>query len=313
MVTGGAGFIGSHLVDRLIIEKPKNLVVVDNLFLGKEENLLSGRKAFPKLKFYKKDASSIEGMKEIIAKEKIDAVFNLAVVPLPTSLEKPYFTFNTNIQIVSALCELLRKKYYQTLIHFSSSEVYGTALYVPMDEKHPLSPLTPYAASKAACDGLILSYANTFGIDIAIVRPFNNFGPRQNEGEFAGIIPVVINRALRHLPVIIYGDGTQTRDFIFVEDAIDAAIGIYKIEESRGKIINIGSGKETSINQLVKNILSILNVDLPVIYKKKRAGDVMRHYAGISLARKIIKFRPKLSLDAGLEKTVEWYKNNKRL
>lgn len=311
LVTGGAGFIGSHLVDRVICEKPKNLVIVDNLSLGKEENLLSARKAFPKLKFYQKNVSSFDSMERIIKKEMIEVVFNLAVVPLPASLVKPLYTFDTNIKIVSVLCELLRKKYYQTLIHFSSSEVYGSAQYMPMDEGHPLSPMTPYAASKAACDHLILSYRSTFGIDTAILRPFNNFGPRQNDESYAGIIPSVLKRAFLHKPIQIFGSGKQTRDFIYVTDVAKTAVDIYERIESRGRIINIASGKETSINQLVAKILKILNIDLPVEYLKPRPADVKRHFASVVLAKKLIDFTPAVNFDDGLKKTVNWYKNRK--
>ena len=158
LVTGGAGFIGSHLVDRIIQDSPSNLVVVDNLFLGKEANLDQARQAFPALKFYRQDASDYEAMKRIITAEGVEAVFNLAVVPLPTSLERPRWTVGTNMAITTVACELLREGYYQTLIHFSSSEAYGSAQYVPMDEKHPLLPSTPYAASKDDSDHVVLSY-----------------------------------------------------------------------------------------------------------------------------------------------------------
>lgn len=312
LVTGGAGFIGSHSVDRIVRESPANLVVVDNLFLGKEANLAQARQAFPALKFYRQDASDYETMKHIINTEGVEVVFNLAVVPLPTSLERPRWTVDTNVAITTVACELLREGYYQTLIHFSSSEAYGSAQYVPMDEKHPLLASTPYAASKAASDHVVLSYWKTFGIDAAIVRPFNNFGPRQNEGAYAGVIPVVIRAALQGHPVTIYGDGEQTRDFIFVREVADAAVRVYEEPATRGQVINIATGQELSINRLVREILAILDADVPIVHDAPRAGDVRRHCGAVDLARRLIGFQPHVALNDGLIETVDWYRQKLR-
>lgn len=310
MVCGGAGFIGSHLAERIAQEAPRNLVVVDNLFLGKETNLDPTRERFPSLKFYKQDATDYDAMKRIVVDEAIDVVYNLAVIPLPTSLRMPRWAIDVNVTITTVFCELLRENCYQTLVHFSSSEAYGSAQYLPMDEKHPLLPSTPYAASKAACDHIVLSYRDAFGKDVSIVRPFNNFGPRQNEGTYAGVIPVVIKRALRHEPVVIYGDGEQTRDFIFVEEVASAAVRIYEEVGTRGRIINIATGNEVSINRLVRLILEILDVDVPIVYKPARPGDVRRHCGSTDLACKLIGFNPRTGLNDGLVETVAWYRRN---
>lgn len=310
LVTGGAGFIGSHLVERIAAERPSRLVVVDNLFLGKESNLAEARAAFPGLKLYRQDASEFDAMAAIIASESIDVVFNLAIVPLPASLVNPRWTVDVNVALATVPSELLRLGYYQTLIHFSSSEAYGSAGYVPMDEDHPPLPSTPYAASKLAGDYVVLSYRETYGIDAAIVRPFNNYGPRQNAGAYAGILPIVIGNALRSEPVHIFGDGEQTRDFVFVRDTADAAIGVYETEATRGRILNIASGRETTINALVHELLSALGVDVPVLYEAARPGDVRRHCGGIELARRLIGYEPRTSLLDGLRETVEWYRTS---
>jgi UDP-glucose 4-epimerase len=310
MVTGGAGFIGSHLVDRIIQEAPGNLVVVDNLFLGKMENLDQARQSFPALEFYSQDVSDYEAMKQLMITEDVEVVFNLAVVPLPTSLERPRWTMDTNVAMTTVVCELLREGYYRDLIQFSSSEAYGSAQYVPMDEKHPLMPSTPYAASKIACDYVVLSYCKTFGIHSAILRPFNNFGPRQNEGAYAGVIPVVIQRALQGDPVVIYGDGEQTRDFVFVRQVADAAVRSYEEPATRGRVINIASGQEISINRLVREILAVLEAYVPIVYEAFRPGDVRRHCGAIGLAQQLISFQPMPRLLEGLEETVEWYRQH---
>ncbi len=311
LVTGGAGFIGSHLVDRIIQDSPANLVVVDNLFLGKKENLNQAMQTFPSLKFYEQDASDLEAMEKIISTEKIEVVFNLAVIPLPTSLEKPRWTVEVNVAMTTVLCELLRQGKYQTLIHYSSSEIYGSAQYVPIDEKHPIHPCTPYAASKAAADLVVVSYQNTFNLDTATVRPFNNFGPRQNDGQYAGIIPIVINNALAGKPITIYDNGEQTRDFVFVKEVADATVRIYENPATRGQTINLASGREVSMNTLVQEILNIMKVDVPITHKEARLSDVRRHCGSIELAKKIIGFQPKTALKEGLIETVEWYKHGK--
>ena len=310
LVTGGAGFIGSHLVDRLIKEEPENLVVVDNFFLGNESNLNVAKKNYPNLKIYNQDASEYNAMKKIIEEHGIEVVFNLAIIPLPTSLIKPEWTFKVNVDISVTLCKLIREDFFKTLIHFSSSEAYGSAEYTPMDENHKLGALTPYAASKAATDHLILSYYKVFGIDTSIIRPFNNYGSRQNEGSYAGVIPITIKRIFAGESAVIYGDGEQTRDYIYVTETANAAIQIYEPKNTRGKILNIGSGKETSINTLVKTIMGLLDCDKPIIYEQPRLGDVRRHIADISLAKKLINFKQEIDLEEGLKLTVDWYKKN---
>ncbi|MFB3764136.1 MAG: dTDP-glucose 4,6-dehydratase [Methanotrichaceae archaeon] len=308
LVTGGAGFIGSHLVDRLIQEETEKIVVVDNFFLGKESNLEHASASYPNLRVYHQDASDYGRMKEISDRENIEVIFNLAVIPLPASLTRPKWSFEQNINIALAICELAREDIFDTLIHFSSSEVYGTSEYAPMDEKHPLNGTTPYAASKAASDQLIFSYCRTFDIDASIIRPFNNYGPRQNEGSYAGVIPLTMKRILRDEPPVIYGDGKQTRDYLYVTDTINAAVEIYNHKGTRNKVLNIASGKEISIESLIKAIAEYMKFEGPILYEKERPGDVRRHIANIYLAEDLIGFKPTVELNAGLKRTIDWYK-----
>src|SRR3990167_10544987 len=216
LVTGGAGFIGSHLVDALILEKPKKIVVIDNFFLGKRENLAKAKKGFKNLKIIKQDATEYEPMKRIITREKIEVVFNLATKALEHSFVDPDDAFMVNVDLASVLLRLLHEKKYQTLIHCSSSEAYGTARKIPIDEAHPKCPETLYAAGKAAADLMMLSYYKTYKYDIAIARPFNTYGPRQNEGVYAAVIPITLKKIMAGEPPEIYSHGKQTRDFIYV-------------------------------------------------------------------------------------------------
>ena len=305
LVTGGAGFIGSHLVDRLISENVKKIVVVDNFFLGKRSNLSD---AIDKgnVVIYNEDAGDHPAMESIVIEEKIDVVFDLATKALPYSFFNPDGAYMTNVNIASTLIRLLRQETYETLIHSSSSEVYGTAEFVPMDETHPMKPTTPYGAGKAAADLMIISYYNTFDLDVSILRPFNNYGPRQNEGRFAAIIPLTAKRILDGEQPVIEGDGQQTRDFLFVADTVDAFIRIYN-KNVKGKVINVASGVETKIESIVYLIMKCMNYDGDVLRKPERPADVRRHCGDIKLAKSLIGFAPQVSLEQGIQKTLDWY------
>ncbi len=310
MVTGGAGFIGSHLVDQIIKHNPESVTVIDNFFLGKTSNLVEAQRIFPDLSILNKDASIYEEMTQLLEGECIDVAFNLAVIPLPASIERPAWTFKHNIDIAITACELARNDYVKTLIHFSSSEVYGSSIYAPMDENHPLNGTTTYAVSKAASDLLVLAYHKMYNIDTAIIRPFNNFGPRQNEGSYAGVIPITIKRILGGMSPVIYGYGKQTRDYIYVTDTAKAAIDIYDSARSRGRALNIASGREISIEYLVHQISNYMNWKKGIVYEKERQGDVKRHIANVFLAEDLLDFRPSISFEEGLKKTIDWYKEH---
>ena len=310
LVTGGAGFIGSHLVDDIIEKKPASIVVVDNFFLGKEENLKEAKKDFPDLRIYRQDASQFQAMEKIIRKERIDVVFNLATKALGYSFVDPDDAFMVNTNIASVLLRLLHQKFYKTLIHLSSSEAYGTAKFIPITESHPLDPKTLYAAGKAAADLMVNSYFHTYKLDVAIVRPFNNYGPRQNEGSYAAIIPLTIKRILLGEPPVLEGDGKQTRDFIYVKDTTSATIKIYENEKTRGKTINVASGIETSVKEIINSIINTLSYRGKIVRKPPRPADVRRHLADVTLARKLIGFEPNIEFEEGLKLTVDWYKNN---
>ena len=309
LITGGAGFIGSHLVDLLVLEEVRQLTVIDNFFLGTPSNLNGAYRQMPDLRVLHIDASDECVVREAFSRmEAVDVVFDLAVIPLPTSLERPQFCFETNVRITSVLCELLREGCFETLVHFSSSEAYGSARSIPMSEDHPLDPLTPYAASKAASDHLVRTYAATFGVDALVVRPFNNYGPRQNDQQYAGIIPTMLRCAFEGRVFTLLGDGQQTRDYIYVTDTARAALDLYKCSQARGRVVNIGSGQEISLVELKTKIERILDRTIPTQQHDRRPGDVDRHRADISLLKSLIEFEPQVSIDEGLTRTVEFYR-----
>lgn len=310
LVTGGAGFIGSTLVDRLIAENPAKIVVVDNFFLGHEANLIDAGRRRPDLEVIRLDASDVSAMQEVVVTHGIDTVFDLAVIPLPTSLTYPSWTVSTNVGIALTFCELARRGLIERLLHCSSSEAYGSARFVPMDEEHPHDAITPYAASKSAADHIIESYIQTFGIDATVVRPFNNFGPRQNPGSYAGIIPIIVRKVMQGEPIDVHGDGEQTRDFIFVRRTADMIVRVFNSPACRGQVLNVASGHETSVNELVSRVLAIMGApDHPIVHTSERPGDVRRHCADVSRLRGLLEFEPEAFTTDELAETVAWYRD----
>lgn len=319
LVTGGAGFIGSHLVDCLLDNGAEKVVVVDNFFLGKMENLADAESHVADhspgtLVVYREDCRFLTALQSIIERERPSVIFNLATKPLPYSFVDPEGAFMVSVDIVKNLLHLLKSRKYDRLVHFSSSEAYGNAILTPMDEKHPLNPTTPYAAGKAAADLMIKSYVNTFDpqIPCVIVRPFNVIGERQNIGSYAAVVPLTIQRILRKEKPVIEWDGLQTRDFTYVGDVVEAAYALSRCNEALGKVVNIGQGKETTITAIVHKICAIMGYSFfdekNFEYRPKRVADVRRHYADISLAKKLIGYEPQTSLNHALEFTIDYYK-----
>ncbi|WP_284643236.1 dTDP-glucose 4,6-dehydratase [Paenibacillus silviterrae] len=307
LVTGGSGFIGSHLCDLLLEQGAGRVVVLDNFFLGKPENIQDASRD-ERFVVYRDDARHFGVVRSIIEKERIDVVFNLATIALNYSFFNPFDAYMVNVEIANVLLELIKSGCYQTLIHVSSSEAYGTAQYSPMDENHPLHPTTPYAAGKAAADLMVQSFYNTENIDCTIIRPFNNYGPRQNtEGALAAIIPLTAKRIANGLPPIIEGDGEQTRDFIFVKDTVRALLLAYNNPSSRGKIINLGSGTDISINNLIDRICNYFGYTGEIERRTERKSDVRNLCASSELARDILGFTPEFDFDTGLRITLDWY------
>ncbi len=310
LVTGGAGFIGSHLCDALLDKGAERVICVDNFFLGKMENL-GDALSHDNFVLYRDDARQFGVMQSIIEKEKAEIVFNMATIALNYSFFNPLDAYMVNVEIANTLLELMKVGAYSTLIHTSSSEAYGTAQYSPMDENHPTDPTTPYAAGKAAADLMIHAYAKVTGADISIIRPFNNYGPRQNaEGPLAGIIPVTAKRIKNGGKPVINGDGEQTRDFIYVKDTVRGLLLAYEKEESRGKIINLGSGKDISMNSLLRIICEYMGYGGEWEHGEERTSDVRNLCANIGRAEELLGFKPETDFEAGIRETLDWYKNN---
>lgn len=305
LVTGGAGFIGSHLVDRLITEGAREVVVIDNLFTGDESNLSSALKT-GRVVIYRDDAELSTSLEYIFTKHQIDLVFNCATKALNYSFLNPANAFSTNVNVALNLLELQRRGMFKTLCHFSTSEVYGSSVYEPMDESHPKNPTTTYAAGKAAADHAVESYVRMFDLDAYIVRPFNNYGPRQNyKGYLAGIIPITAWRILNGIAPELHGDGSQSRDFIYVHDTVDAVIKLHDVMP-RGESVNISTDNQISVKDLLEKICSEMDYHGEIVNKPERKSDVLCHDASNEKVRKIISYSL-TPFDRGLRETLAWY------
>jgi UDP-glucose 4-epimerase len=306
LVTGGAGFIGSHLVDGLLAAGAGRVHVVDDLSLGSETNLDAALDD-GRVTLTQGDCAKLSALSEGWA-DPFDYCFHLAVIPLPHSLIEPALNIEQNLAMTTAVCELGRAGGFRRLISFSSSEVYGTAQVSPMSELHPLGAHTPYAASKAASDLVVNSYATTFGLETVIVRPFNTYGERQNAGAYAGLIPAVVRAVLAGRPVEVHGDGEQTRDMTYISDTVAGALAAATSSHAVGVAFNLGSGVEASVNDMVQLILEALErPEHPVRHVSPRPGDVRRLVADTARARSTFGFATETPLAAGLQRTVDWY------
>lgn len=307
LVTGGAGFIGSHLVDALI-EENCNVLAFDNLTNGKEANLIQHQNN-KNFKFAFGDITNAQEVAEVM--EGIEIVFHLACLGVRHSLKYPYENHKVNAEGTLVVLQEAHKKGVEKFIYCSSSEVYGTAEYVPMPESHPTFPCTVYGASKLAGEAYSRAFFNTYGFNTVIIRPFNTFGLRSHyEGDAGEMIPKSIVRALNGESILVFGDGSQTRDFTFVTDTTGALIEAAKCDNMTGLTLNIGSNFEISIKQLAERILEMIEAPVSGIdYIKSRPGDVLRLYADVSAFFELTGWKSKVPFNEGLQKTIQWFRS----
>ncbi len=311
LITGAGGFIGSHLTESLVKAGAKVGVFVkynSRSEYGMIEQLSNLIKS--KINVIKGDLKDFESVNRAV--EKTDVIFHLgAIISIPYSYENPSDVINTNVQGTLNVLNAARKNGgIKKIIHTSTSEVYGSANYVPIDEKHPLCAQSPYSASKIAADKISESYYRSFGLPIATIRPFNTYGPRQSA---RAVIPAIISQALVNKKIIL-GSLKPTRDFTYVKDTIKGFIKVAESENAIGEVVNIGSNFEISIGDLVSKISSILGIKINVIQDKGRVrpknSEVNRLLCDNTKAKNILGWKPKVTLDEGLGLTIDWVKNN---
>ncbi len=304
LVTGGAGFIGSNLV-RLLIEKKHKVTVLDNLSTGHLSNL----GPFPSIKFIRGDTRDERAISKAL--RGIDIVFHLAAsVGNSLSIKKPVYDSETNVLGTLKLLQAAHKNRIKKIVYSSSAGILGELKELPINENHPTNPISPYGVSKLAAEKMCLVYNNLYGMKNVCLRYFNVYGINQRYDAYGNVIPIFARRIIRKQPLLIFGDGYQTRDFVNV---IDVARANYQAAIT-GKVagaFNIASGTSITINKLAYMMMQTSHTAISLRHKKPRLGDVRDSLADISAAQKAFAFKPSVSLEEGLGKYMSWASQNR--
>ncbi len=301
LVTGGAGFIGSNIVD-ILLENGYEAVIVDNLSTGSLHNINKNAK------MYRVDITDIS-LREVFKNEKPDYVIHEAAqINVRTSVEKPIFDATVNIIGSLNLIELSKQFKVKKFIYASSGGAcYGEPVETPCKESHPINPICPYGVSKHTVEHYLFNYAHNFGLNYIVLRYSNVYGPRQDPKGEAGVIAIWINKLSSSQPGMIFGDGKQTRDFVFVGDVARANLLVLE-KQTKSKIFNISYGEETSVNELYRIIQSEMSSQLEPTYGPEIKGEVRFIYVDNSLAKKELGWKPDVELKQGIKRTIEWFR-----
>jgi UDP-glucose 4-epimerase len=305
VVTGGAGFIGSHIVEALV-GRGDEVVIIDNLFSGKIENIrhLLGN---PKLTFLEGSITDQSHLQK--ACTGADGIFHqAAITSVPRSIKDPLMSNETNVTGTLNVLVAAQKCGVHKIVYASSSSVYGDTPTLPKRENMVPNPKSPYAVTKLAGEQYLHAFHELYDMNTVSLRYFNVFGPRQDpNSEYSAVIPKFITRILCHESPLIHGDGTQTRDFTFVKDVTQA--NIRAMDSSAQGIFNVAYGSRISLAGLAHTVMDIIGEDLPLEYGPPRAGDIHDSVAEISAAQKAFGYTPKFTVKSGLQETVRWYQN----
>ncbi len=310
LITGGAGFIGSHLSEKYASEG-ETVFCLDNLEDGDMRNIYR-LITYSNFKLIRGDIKDSDLLEKIMP--HVDAIIHLAAqIHVERSIVKPKLTYDVNVLGTLNVLEVARKYDIEKILHTSTSEVYGSAQYSPMDEDHPLCAPHPYGASKIASDRMCYSYVKTYGMNICIARPFNTFGPKQKDYGYGGVISIFTRRVLSGQPPIIYGDGNQTRDYMYINDLVRAYDLILKSNKSLKEVINFGTGKDIRIIDLANKIIELCGKKRKIkpVHVEPRPSEIRQMVADYSKAKKLLGWKPKYTLELGLKEFVEWYKSFK--
>lgn len=311
LVTGSEGFIGSHLTERLVELGAKVTALVQyNSFNNWGWIDTFSDEIKDNIEIVTGDIREYDNVKRIIKGK--DVVFHLAaLIAIPYSYLSPMAYVRTNVEGTTNVLEACKEYGVEKIVHTSTSETYGTALYVPIDENHPLQGQSPYSASKIAADMMAESFYRSFELPVAIIRPFNTYGPRQSA---RAVIPTIITQILSGADKIKLGSLTPTRDFNYVKDIIEAFIKVAECEETVGQVVNAGSNYEISIGDLAKTIVKLIGKEVEIICDVQRVrpekSEVNRLWADNSKIRELTGWQPKYTLEVGLKETIQWIENN---
>ncbi|MFC2004669.1 GDP-mannose 4,6-dehydratase [Chloroflexota bacterium] len=308
LITGGAGFIGGHLCDKYTREGHR-VFCLDNFISGNLTNVrhLLDFRNFKLVKGDIRDYTLVEKLTR-----DVDVILHLAAqIHVDRSYIEPQLTYDINVNGTQNVLEAAKLHDAQKVIYASTSEVYGSAQYVPIDEKHPLNAPHPYGASKIAADRMCNAYIQTYGMNISIIRHFNVFGPHQRDVGYGGVISIFTRRVLNNAPPIIYGDGQQTRDYTYITDAVKAYDMMLNHKEQIAEPVNFGTGKEVSIIDLATKIIDLCGAanTIEPVFVAPRIGEVERLIADPSRARDILGWEADYNLEEGLANFVQWYRN----
>jgi len=301
LVTGGAGFIGSHLVRRLVAEGVA-VRVVDNLSTGQSARLEDLRGS---IEFIEGDLADDRVSDEVV--EGVDYVFHQAAVPsVPRSVRDPIATNRANVTATLNLLESCRRAEVRRFVYAASSSAYGDTEILPKTETMSPNPLSPYALQKLVGEHYCKLYYDLYGLETVSLRYFNVFGPNQDpHSEYSAVIPKFISALLATEPITVYGDGEQSRDFTYVDNVVEANLVAMRASDAPGKVFNIGCGERISLNILIHLLKRILGVNATVNYSNPKPGDVRHSLADITLASCILGYSPKIMVEEGLGRTVE--------
>jgi UDP-glucose 4-epimerase len=297
LVTGGAGFIGSHLVDKLV-SSGCNVRVLDNLSSGKTSNI-EGHLKSGKVELIEGDINNFETVKGAV--KGCDAIAHLAaIISVPFSMKNPKLTCETNIGGTLNLLSNAAEKNVGKFVFISSCAVYGEPKYLPVDEVHPTNPLSPYAESKLLAERYCLGFHERQLLKSVVFRLFNVYGPRQGLNEYSGVITKFIDRLRSGQPLVIYGDGSQTRDFVHVSSVAEAIKNALLGSTGDGEVLNIGTGKSVSVKELAQTLLKSAHSKLTISYEAPRAGEIKFSYANTSKAKRLLGLESGVCLSDGL-------------
>lgn len=311
LVTGSEGFIGSHLTEKLVeLGADVTALVQYNSFNNWGWIDTFDKNVRDSLHVVTGDVREYDNVKRFVKGQQV--VFHLAaLIAIPYSYLSPMAYVRTNVEGTTNILEACREYGIEKIVHTSTSETYGTALYVPIDEKHPMQGQSPYSASKIGADKMAESFYRSFNVPVATIRPFNTYGPRQSA---RAVIPTIIMQILDGKKEIKLGSLTPTRDFNYVKDTAEAFIKIAESDKTVGEVINAGSNHEISIGDLAQKIINLIGKDVKIICDEDRLrpknSEVNRLWAENTKIKTLTEWKPKYSLDEGLKETISWIKDN---